>query len=432
MESKDDDMALCRMPPPIDRLYLDMNGILHGCSHNNNNSGEGLDGQATISKQEIFRNVCFYLDRIVSDMVQPTELVYMAIDGVAPRAKLNQQRSRRYRSGKEGEIERTVYEAHMHAQEQQQKQHDDANKETVFTSNDVVQEVEPGRFTGKFQTRDSAEQQQEEDDDMFHSNSITPGTPFFTECTRHLEHFVKYKLSTDPKWQHLTIVFSGPNVPGEGEHKIMEFIRNQKYLDDYNPNLRHCIMGQDGDLIMLGLVTHEPNLILLREEVLFGMRRTRQERMTASCLQDSLSLYIHNEAFEFLHMTILRDYLAYEFETSNVVPGSPWDIEHVVDDFVFMTFFVGNDFLPHMPALDIADEAFELLFWTYKQQRSKWLSQKKGVPYLTNAGNIVSGKRLENFLTALGKHENVYYDNKKRTEEQFNDRWRQQDIRASK
>ena len=43
---------------------------------------------------EIFRNVCYYLDGIISDIVQPKELVYMAIDGVAPRAKMNQQRSR--------------------------------------------------------------------------------------------------------------------------------------------------------------------------------------------------------------------------------------------------------------------------------------------------------------------------------------------------
>jgi hypothetical protein len=76
-----DPLSTCGLPPPIDRLYIDMNGILHGCSHNN------MDelGTSTLSEDDIFKNVCFYLERIVGEMVEPTTLVYMAIDGVAPR-----------------------------------------------------------------------------------------------------------------------------------------------------------------------------------------------------------------------------------------------------------------------------------------------------------------------------------------------------------
>lgn len=43
----------------------------------------------------------------------------------------------------------------------------------------------------------------------------------------HLAFFVRHKLATDPEWQKLRVVYSGYNVPGEGEHKIMEFIRVQ-------------------------------------------------------------------------------------------------------------------------------------------------------------------------------------------------------------
>ena|ERR1700733_9032212 len=103
--------------------------------------------------------------------------------------------------------------------------------------------------------------------------------------SEQLKYFVNKKMTEDADWAGVEVVLSGHEVPGEGEHKIMEYIRHTKAQPGYNANTRHCLYGLDADLIMLGLLSHDPHFCLLREEVKFGpaARKKNTKFVLSSC-----------------------------------------------------------------------------------------------------------------------------------------------------
>ncbi|KAH8305480.1 hypothetical protein KR018_010062 [Drosophila ironensis] len=366
----------------FDNLYLDMNGIIHPCTHPE-------DKPAPKNEDEMMVAIFECIDRLFG-IVRPRKLLYMAIDGVAPRAKMNQQRSRRFRAAKEATEKRLEIER--------------LREELLAKGCKLPPEKEKGEH--------------------FDSNCITPGTPFMDRLSKCLHYYVHDRLNNNPAWKGVKVILSDANVPGEGEHKIMDYIRKQRAQPDHDPNTQHVLCGADADLIMLGLATHEPNFTIIREEFLpnkprpcdvcnqFGHEMDKCNGLGATTGVDfKPDVPIGAEVkFIFVRLSVLREYLKQTLEMPNL--PFEYNFERVLDDWVFMCFFVGNDFLPHLPSLEIREGAVDRLVELYK----KCVYKTRG--FLTNSGDV-NLDRVQLIMTDLGNAEDQIFKNRQRRDLQF-------------
>lgn len=297
----------------FDNLYLDMNGIIHPCFH-----PEGVAPPR--SEEEIFYNVDQYVLRLFN-IVRPRKVLFMAIDGVAPRAKMNQQRMRRYRSAKDNAytLQKKIYEA---------QERDDLDELQILNDPDYLTKHD--------------------------SNVITPGTPFFGRLANHLREFVRKQQETDPGWAKVLVFLSDASVPGEGEHKIMDFVRFQRSQPQYDPNTHHCIYGLDADLIFLGLATHEVYFTIIREYDAMSEKNPDRE------------FEVGPEYFHFVSLWVLRQYLERDLKPRYKM-NFEWNFEFALDDFIFLCFATGNDFLPALPGFSIYNRAIDTIITTYNR-----------------------------------------------------------------
>jgi len=154
----------------------------------------------------------------------------------------------------------------------------------------------------------------------------------------------------------LRIILSDTSVPGEGEHKIIEFIREERRKPDYDGNTSHCIYGNDADLILLSLLTHEPRIALFREE---------------------------NGMNNLVYISKLREYIEIEFLNKTNLTAFPFDLERILDDFIFLTLFLGNDYIPEQTGLDVHGGYFDSIIEIYQETLSNECTD-----YITHAGRV--------------------------------------------
>lgn len=232
-------------------------------------------------ENEVFTVIGIQLLRLIR-AVGPTQYFFLAIDGPAPQAKISQQRSRRFKN--------TIH----------------TEGTDVLTSDSGVR-VETLPTSPKEPMR-------------FDPNAISPGTDFMTRLDKYLENFLKNQIN------NLTnvVYYSSHIVPGEGEHKIMDYYRR----GEIKGQGQHVIYGMDTDLIMLTMALPVENILLWRED------------MDAILDIDVLKSNIHR-----------------------LMANSP----SAINDFILILFFFGNDFLPIQPSLDDFASMLDRVIYIYNE-----------------------------------------------------------------
>jgi len=246
-------------------------------------------------QHKMFTACIEYLEKIIH-IAEPKKGVYIAIDGVAPVAKIKQQRSRRFKSIHDRDLYNNIRKKH--------------EKEIPF----------------------------------FWTNScITPGTTFM----RQLNQIIIDWSKEFSKKHKLEIIYSSCFTPSEGEHKLLQYIYKNK-----DKNYKYMTYGLDADLIFLTLATGLEEIYLLRESNQINKKTSGFSIVSLSVMRNA----IHNS-----FLTELESNKEYSDENITL------DKENIIRDFIFICYLMGNDFLPHLPSLDIYDNAIDTLIMKYME-----------------------------------------------------------------
>ena len=309
----------------IDILYIDANCLFHPqcfkvISDNTNET------DIEILEKKMFVEINKYILYLES-IILPREYVYICVDGVAPLAKIRQQRNRRYK---------TVHDTKIY-DEMKQKY----NKETKNIWSNIV---------------------------------ISPGTNFMEKLHQSILNNKKFKNKTK-------YIYSSYHSAGEGEHKILQHIKK------LGSNKNIVVYGLDADLIFLTMTIKNHNMFLLREHEIFKHFDNTNNNKT-----DMICVSIEKLKF------------AYNNEIKQLFRNNSFNNIDFIDDFIFLCFLLGNDFLPHFPSIDIMKEGLEYILEAYvkiyKQIRQPIINKQ------TNELNVVFIILL---FEELGSKEEKYF-----------------------
>jgi len=308
--------------PFIDWLLIDLNGIV--CKFVQDESLVLKDILEEKKFEDIVVQVFNCLNEIIQ-LVHPQKTLMLAFDGVMPQARMSQERVKRFKYAK-----------------RRQK------LDNLLAS------------CGNLERKE-----------IFDINCISPGTEFMNELNHQIKFFIQRKMKEDERWRKLSVIFSGADVPGESEYKIFEFIRRKCQETSFNPNTTICIFGNDPNLLMLGLVPHLPFICILHEHA-----QPQNQQWLAN------KQYQQSTFYDFEWINVLRDYLEIEFSPLKEKMGGRYNLDKIIDDFVFLNLFLCNRFLPRVFCMNVKIENIDRILEVFKE----YLEQCDG--YINNKGVI--------------------------------------------
>ena len=228
-------------------------------------------------------------------------------------------------------------------------------------------------YTSKMTSNDNLNQKP--NDRTFHTIEITTGTQFMSQLNNALRsHF------NNPSTYGVNhFIVSTSDEAGEGESKIYEYMRSSKNVKKEHVSL---IYGLDADLIMLSInnLCHFPYLYLFRETPEFiksvdsSLEPNENYVLDIPGLSENITSYMNN--------------------------GKP-DKVNRTHDYIFLCFLLGNDFLPHFPAINIRTDGIDKLLNAYKQHLG-------GTKELLIKNNSIQWKNLRKILMTIASREEEY------------------------
>lgn len=349
----------------IRALYIDANCLFHPqCFkvlhlHKNEHNQDKLF-------EYMSNRIIDYIDYLIK-LNNPEEIVYVAVDGIAPLAKISQQRKRRF--GYANDYRNDIYKKH----------------------NIII-------------------------NDSWSNIVITPGTQFMYDLHNKLRIYYKKNIvSKKDKLCKFKIIYNSYLTPGEGEHKILQHIKD-KYFNA-SDDRAIIIYGLDADLIFLSLASQVNNIYLLRESNQI-IRNDDNEKYNNDNIEEEL-IYVDidyvkesiNNEFNDLYKKFIRIDENYDmFENKkcddNKISKDNSNI-NFANDYIFICYFLGNDFLPHLPSIDINMNGLDIVTNAYIK-----VFETIGdtiIKFDTNNKVIINDNFLKQFITIMATQEEDFF-----------------------